>query len=108
MTLQQLKYVIAIAEKGSINEAAKVLYISQPSLTNAMHDLENDLGIQLFIRNNKGIRVTNKGEEFLRYARQVIEQVVLLEDKYLNKEPESSIFIYLPNIITLRSGHLLI
>ena len=49
MTLQQLKYVIAIAEKGSINEAAKVLYISQPSLTNAMHDLENDLGIQLFI-----------------------------------------------------------
>ena len=79
MTLQQLKYVIAIAEKGSINEAAKVLYISQPSLTNAMHDLENDLGIQLFIRNNKGIRVTNKGEEFLRYARQVIEQVVLLE-----------------------------
>ena len=56
MTLQQLKYVIAIAEKGSINEAAKVLYISQPSLTNAMHDLENDLGIQLFIRNNKGIR----------------------------------------------------
>ena len=92
MTLQQLKYVIAIAEKGSINEAAKVLYISQPSLTNAMHDLENDLGIQLFIRNNKGIRVTNKGEEFLRYARQVIEQVVLLEDKYLNKEPEKQYF----------------
>ena len=92
MTLQQLKYVIAIAEKGSINEAAKVMYISQPSLTNAMHDLENDLGIQLFIRNNKGIRVTNKGEEFLRYARQVIEQVVLLEDKYLNKEPEKQYF----------------
>lgn len=108
MTLQQLKYVIAIAEKGSINEAAKVLYISQPSLTNAMHDLENDLGIQLFIRNNKGIRVTNKGEEFLRYARQVIEQVVLLEDKYLNMNRKNSIFIYLPNIITLRSGHLLI
>ena len=85
MTLQQLKYVIAIAEKGSINEAAKVLYISQPSLTNAMHDLENDLGIQLFIRNNKGV-------EFLRFARQVIEQVVLLEDKYLNKEPEKQYF----------------
>lgn len=92
MTLQQLKYVIAIAEKGSINEAAKVLYLSQPSLTNAVHDLEKELGIQLFIRTNKGIRVTHDGEEFLRYARQVIEQVVLLEDKYLNKGAEKQYF----------------
>lgn len=92
MTLQQLKYVIAIAEKGSINEAAKVLYLSQPSLTNAVHELEKELGLQLFIRTNKGIRVTHDGEEFLRYARQVIEQVVLLEDKYLCKEPKKQHF----------------
>lgn len=92
MTLQQLKYVIAIAEKGSMNEAAKVLYLSQPSLTNAMHELEKELGIQLFVRTNKGIRVTREGGEFLRYAKQVIEQVVLLEDKYLNKEPEKQYF----------------
>lgn len=92
MTLQQLKYVIAIAEKGSINEAAKVLYLSQPSLTNAVHDLEKELGIRLFIRTNKGIRVTHEGDEFLRYARQVIEQVVLLEDKYLKKGPEKQYF----------------
>lgn len=92
MTLQQLKYVIAIAEKGSINEAAKVLYLSQPSLTNAVHELEKELGIQLFIRTNKGIRVTHDGEEFLRYARQVLEQVILLEDKYLSKEPKKQHF----------------
>lgn len=92
MTLQQLKYVIAIAEKGSINEAAKILYLSQPSLTNAVHELEKELGIQLFIRTNKGIRVTHDGEEFLRYARQVLEQVILLEDKYLSKEPKKQHF----------------
>lgn len=92
MTLQQLKYVIAIAEKGSINEAAKTLYLSQPSLTNAVRDLEKELGIQLFIRTNKGIRITLEGVEFLRYARQVIEQVVLLEDKYLNREEKKQYF----------------
>ena len=64
MTLQQLRYVTTVADTGTISRAAQQFYISQPSLTNAMHDLENDLGIQLFIRNNKGIRVTNKGEEF--------------------------------------------
>lgn len=108
MTLQQLKYVIAIAEKGSINEAAKVLYISQPSLTNAMHDLENDLGIQLFIRNNKGIRVTNKGEEFLRLQGRSLSRLYCLRTSTSIRSRKSSIFIYLPNIITLRSGHLLI
>ena len=84
MTLQQLKYVITVAEKGTVSEAAKTLFISQPSLTNAIKELENELQIEIFIRTNKGVIVSNEGEEFLGYARQIIEQTQLLEDKYIN------------------------
>ena len=60
MTLQQLKYVITVAEKGTVSEAAKTLFISQPSLTNAIKELENELQIEIFIRTNKGVmRVKN-------------------------------------------------
>ena len=78
MTLQQLKYVITVAEKGTVSEAAKTLFISQPSLTNAIKELENELQIEIFIRTNKGVIVSNEGEEFLGYARQIIEQTQLL------------------------------
>ena len=71
MTLQQLKYVITVAEKGTVSEAAKTLFISQPSLTNAIKELENELQIEIFIRTNKGVIVSNEGEEFLGYARQI-------------------------------------
>ena len=81
MTLQQLKYVITVAEKGTVSEAAKTLFISQPSLTNAIKELENELQIEIFIRTNKGVIVSNEGEEFLGYARQIIEKTQLLEDK---------------------------
>ena len=74
MTLQQLKYVITVAEKGTVSEAAKTLFISQPSLTNAIKELENELQIEIFIRTNKGVIVSNEGEELLGYARQIIEQ----------------------------------
>lgn len=87
MTLQQLKYVITVAGKGSISEAAKSLFISQPSLTNAVKDLEEELNIRIFNRNNKGISISADGEEFLGYARQVIEQAELLEQKYLRGTP---------------------
>ncbi|MCD8090853.1 MAG: LysR family transcriptional regulator [Clostridiales bacterium] len=87
MTLQQLKYVIMVANKGSISEAAKSLFISQPSLTNAVKDLEEELNIRIFNRNNKGISISADGEEFLGYARQVIEQTELLEQKYLRGTP---------------------
>ncbi|MCD8159088.1 MAG: LysR family transcriptional regulator [Clostridiales bacterium] len=87
MTLQQLKYVISVAGKGSISEAAKSLFISQPSLTNAVKDLEEELNIRIFNRNNKGISISADGEEFLGYARQVIEQAELLEQKYLRGTP---------------------
>ncbi|MNW35353.1 HTH-type transcriptional regulator GltC [compost metagenome] len=84
MTLQQLKYVIEVASRGSMNEAAKRLFISQPSLSNAIMDLEEELRITIFSRTNKGISLTNEGSEFLSYARQVIEQAELLENRYLN------------------------
>ncbi len=82
MTLQQLKYVVAVAEAGTITEAADRLYISQPSLTNAIHELEKEMHIQIFNRTNKGISLSKEGESFLGYARQVLEQVAVLEDKY--------------------------
>ena len=82
MTLQQLRYVITVAETGVITEAAEKLYISQPSLTNAIHELEKEMNIQIFNRTNKGISISNEGEDFLGYSRQVLEQVAILEDKY--------------------------
>lgn len=85
MTLQQLKYAIAIAEQKSISEAAKAMFISQPTLSNAIKELEKELGITIFLRNNKGIEISLEGKKFLGYARQVIEQADLLEEEYLGK-----------------------
>ena len=82
MTLQQLKYAITVAETGTITEAANTLYISQPSLTNAIHELEKEMNIIIFNRTNKGISISKEGEDFLGYARQVLEQAAILEDKY--------------------------
>ena len=82
MTLQQLKYVVTVAETGTITEAAGKLYISQPSLTNAIHELEREMQIVIFNRTNKGISLSKEGDIFLRYARQVLEQAEILEDKY--------------------------
>lgn len=87
MTLQQLKYAIAIADKGSLSEAAKSLFISQPSLSNAIKELENQIGISIFIRSTRGITVSADGSEFLGYARQVVEQEELLEEKYMGGKP---------------------
>lgn len=83
MTLQQLKYAIAIADHNSMCEAAKALFISQPTLSNAIKDLEKEIGIHIFVRNNKGIIVSVEGKRFLGYARQVVEQAQLLEHEYL-------------------------
>ena len=85
MTLQQLRYLIAIAEYGSINAAAQNLYASQSNLSCAIKDLENELGITVFTRSNRGVTLTNDGTELLGYARQVIEQADMLEDRYADK-----------------------
>ena len=82
MTLQQLRYATMAAQTGTITEAAKKLYITQPSLTNAIHDLEKEMNIVIFNRTNKGITLSKEGVDFLGYARQVLEQADILEDKY--------------------------
>ena len=82
MTIQQLNYVITISEKGSLNKAAEVLYVTQPSLTSAVRDLEKELGITLFNRGGKGVTLTNDGAEFIQYARQVVNQYDRLLEKY--------------------------
>lgn len=92
VTLQQLKYAIEIAKCGSINIAAKKLFITQPSLSNAIRELENELNKTIFERTNRGISVTVDGAEFLGYARQVIEQTELLEKKYFNMKPSAQHF----------------
>lgn len=92
MRIQQLQYIIKIVETGSMNEAAKQLYITQPSLSNAVRDLEQEMGITIFIRNPKGITLTKDGVEFLSYARQVIEQTDLLEERYKNPTAQRELF----------------
>lgn len=82
MTLTQLRYVIAIAETKSINKAAEQLYVSQPSLTSAVQELEKELGIILFNRSGRGVTLTNDGAEFLLYARQLYGQYETLLEKY--------------------------
>lgn len=92
MTIQQLKYAVTAAEKGTMSEAAQFLFIAQPSLTNAIRDLEKELRITIFHRTNKGIIATNEGEEFLGYARQILQQVGLIEEKYIDGKSRKQIF----------------
>ena len=82
MTIQQIYYAIVIAETGSINKAAETLYISQPSLTSAVQELEKSIGIQIFNRTGRGVTLTNDGKEFLLYARQVYSQYENLQSRY--------------------------
>ena len=82
MTLQQLKYAVAVADTHNITEASRRVFVSQPSLTAAIRELEAEMGITIFSRSNKGVSVTNEGDEFLSYARQVLEQATLLEDRF--------------------------
>ncbi len=92
MTLQQLKYVIEVARSRSISHAAQNLFISQPSLSNAIKELEKEMGITIFSRTNKGISITQDGSEFLSYARQVVEQADLLENRYADTQPKQQHF----------------
>lgn len=86
MTLQQLRYALKIADCGSMNEAAKQLFLSQPSLSETVKELEQEIGLQIFLRSNRGIIITPEGEEFLGYARQVTEQFGLLKSRYIEKQ----------------------
>ncbi|MCD7745756.1 MAG: LysR family transcriptional regulator [Lachnospiraceae bacterium] len=85
MTLQQILYAVTIADMKSMNKAAAALYVSQPALSAAIRDLEEELHIELFIRSNRGIVLTQEGEEFLRYARQMSELQRMIEERYTGK-----------------------
>lgn len=91
MTLQQLKYILKIVECGSITEAAKQLFITQPSLSSSVKELEKELGIEIFYRTTKGISLSVDGREFLSYARQIIEQTELMEQRYIGKKPSKQL-----------------
>ena len=91
MTLTQLRYAITVANSDSMNEAARNLFISQPSLSAAIKELE-EAGIEIFRRTNRGISVTPEGEEFIGYARQVVEQYNLIENKYIDKKESKKKF----------------
>lgn len=86
MTLTQLKYAIAVAGAASMSEAARILFVSQPSLSSSIKDLEEEIGLELFRRTNRGISLTPEGEEFIGYARQIVEQYELMETKYIEKK----------------------
>ncbi|MDE7234192.1 MAG: LysR family transcriptional regulator [Ruminiclostridium sp.] len=88
MTVQQLRYMITVAETGSITEAAKSLYISQPSLSEAIKEVEKQAKVTVFNRCRAGVALTAEGMEFLGYARQVVQQMELLEAKYIDDRPE--------------------
>ena len=85
MTLTQLQYAVTIADTKSMNKAAGDLFVSQPALSGAIKELEEELATKIFIRTNKGIVVTTEGEEFLRYARQMVELGNLVEERFVNK-----------------------
>lgn len=86
MTLQQLRYAVCIANEKSMNKAASRLFITQPSLSSTIRDLEEEIGLQIFLRSNRGIVITPEGEEFLGYARQMLEQYRLMEERFVKRE----------------------
>lgn len=86
MTLQQLKYAVTVAECGTISAAAEKLFISQPSLTTAIRELETEMGVAIFSRTNRGVIVSREGEEFLGYARQILSQAQLLQERFSGRE----------------------
>ena len=92
MTLTQLKYAVCAAGENSFNDAAKKLFISQPSLSGAIATLEKEAGIQIFHKTKTGISLTAEGEEFIGYARQVLEQYELLDAKYISKKESKKKF----------------
>ena len=92
MTLQQLRYAVAIAEHKSMNKAAAELFITQPSLSNTIKDLEEEIHTEIFVRSNRGISITPEGEEFLGYARQMLDHYRLIEERYVENAPSKKRF----------------
>lgn len=92
MNISQIKYVLEVAASSSMREAATRLFISQPALSLSIRELEEELGILIFERTNKGVTLTNEGREFVNYAKKVISQYAILEDRYLSKDSDKDRF----------------
>ena len=92
MRIQQLEYLEKIVEAGSINESAKRLFLTQPSLSNAVKELENEMGIQIFQRSSGGISLTAEGREFMTYSKQILDQVNLMNERYKNGQQRKQSF----------------
>lgn len=92
MRIQHLEYLEKIVEAGSINEAAKRLFLTQPSLSNAVKELENEMGIQIFQRSSGGISLTAEGREFMTYSKQILDQVNLMNERYKNGQQRKQSF----------------
>lgn len=92
MNINQIKYVLTVAKSASMREAASKLYISQPALSTSIRELEDELGIQIFERSNKGITLTEAGYEFITYAKKTVNQYEILEDKYLSRNKDKERF----------------
>lgn len=92
MNINQIKYVLTVAKSASMREAASKLYISQPALSASIRELEDELGILIFERSNKGITLTEAGHEFIAYAKKIVNQYEILEDKYLSKDKNKERF----------------
>ena len=107
MTLQQLRYVTTVAETGTMSEAARRLFVSQPGLTKAIRELEQEMGIIIFDRTNKGIEVSKDGAIFLGYARQVLEQASLWKSAISFRQEARKNLVSLHNIILSQLMHLL-
>lgn len=90
MTLRQMRYVAAIADTGSMNEAAATLYVSQPGISEAVRDLERETGMKLFCRTNRGVILTPEGAEFLSYARRIIDLYAEMEERFIKKMPREN------------------
>ena len=94
MTLQQLTYLVTAAECGNMTEAAEKLFISQPSLSAAIKNLEEEMGVTIFVRSNKGIGTTRDGEELLSYARMLLEQAEIMKERFVkdtSREPKFAV-----------------
>ena len=92
MNISQIKYVLEVAASSSMREAATRLFISQPALSSSIRELEEELGILIFERTNKGVSLTDEGREFVNYAKKAISQYEILEDRYLSRDSDKERF----------------
>lgn len=92
MNIVQIKYVLEVASSSSMREAATRLFVSQPALSASIRELEDELGLLLFERTNKGITLTDEGREFVTYAKKAVAQYEILEDRYLSRDSDKEQF----------------